>query len=160
MSTLTRHCLVGWPRQGFRGRGGRRCRGGADGARPMTRVFLSFASEDAAIAERFAEGLQGLGVKVCRFDAPSRRAGGVVGEIEDEVARADLFVLLLSPHYRDSSWCQQERDLAIQRDNEMTGQFVHVVKVAETPPESVGTLRNYHWLDATGEATAQLLHEI
>ena len=42
----------------------------------------------------------------------------------------------------------------------MTGQFVHVIKVAETPPESAGLLRNYHWLDATGEPTAQLLNEI
>jgi hypothetical protein len=144
----------------FGGHGGRGGRSGADGARPVTRVFLSFASPDATVAERFARFWDGLGVEVFRFDDPTRPTGRVVTEIEDELARADLFVVLLSPHYRASQWCQQERDLAIQRDNDSSRQFVHVVKVAETPPDSTGLLRNYHWLDATGEPTDLLLHEV
>ena len=126
----------------------------------MTRVFLSFASEDGAPAERLARFWAELDVEVFRFNDPRRRAGRVVGEIERQLAEADVFVALLSPHYLNSGWCGQERELAIQRDVEMSTPFVHVVKVAETSPTQSGMLRNYHWLDATGELTDQRLSEI
>ena len=126
----------------------------------MTRVFLSFASEDAAVAKRFATFWAALGVEVFRFDAPDRRPGRVVEEIERQLREADLFVVLLSPHYLGSGWCRQERDLAFQREITMGRLYVHVGKVAETVPGDAGLLANYHWLDATGELTDQRLSEI
>jgi hypothetical protein len=126
----------------------------------MTRIFLSFASEDAAVAKRFATFWAALGVEVFRFDAPDRRPGRVVEEIERQLGEADLFIVLLSPHYLGSGWCRQERDLAFQREIKMGRLYVHVGKVAETAPEDAGLLANYHWLDATGELTDQRLSEI
>jgi TIR domain len=111
----------------------------------MTRVFLSFASADSAAAERFAQFWVGLEVKVFWFNDPDRPVGRVVGEVERQLAEADLFVVLLSPQYLESRWCEEERDLAIQRGVEMSTPFVHVIKVAETPPGDSGLLRNYHW---------------
>lgn len=121
----------------------------------MTRVFLSFAAENAAAAEQFGRVWGRLGVQVFRFDDPTRRAGRIVGTIERELGAADVFVALMSPHYLDSPWCQQERALAIHRDNARTEQFVYVVEVAETPREPSGLLRDYVWLDAKGVLTDQ-----
>ena len=47
----------------------------------MKRVFLSFASEDSAIAHRFAELWKAGGAVVFRFDDPQRGAGRVVEEL-------------------------------------------------------------------------------
>ena len=84
----------------------------------------------------------------------------MVEEIERQLGEADLFIVLLSPHYLGSGWCRQERDLAFQREIKMGRLYVHVGKVAETAPEDAGLLANYHWLDATGELTDQRLSEI
>ena len=126
----------------------------------MTRVFLSFASEDAEIAQRLARFWEALGVDVFRFDDPARPASRVVGEIERRLGDADVFVALLSPHYLQSTWCVQERDLAIQREADAATSFVHVIKVADTSAALSGLLRNYHWVDATGELTVDRLNEI
>jgi hypothetical protein len=121
----------------------------------MMRVFLSFAAENSAVAERFDRAWSRLGVRVFRFDNPNREAGRVVETIEHELGAADLFVALMSPQYLDSPWCQQERALAIHRDTELAEQFVHVVEVAETARELSGLLRDYVWLDAKGVLTDQ-----
>jgi hypothetical protein len=126
----------------------------------MRRVFLSFASEDAAIARRLAEFWKARGVVVFRYDDPQRRAGRVVEEIERRLAEADLFVALVSPHYLSSSWCQQERDLAIHSANETGSVSIAVVEVAATSPADAGVLRIYHWIDATGGLTRRRLAEI
>ena len=126
----------------------------------MTHVFLSFAAEDAVIAHRFAESWEALGVVVFRYDDPQRLAGAVVAEIERRLAEADLFVVLMSPHYQESAWCRQERDLAIHGTNETGTPAIRVIKVAETSPAETGVLRTLHWVDATGELTGRRLTEI
>ena len=126
----------------------------------MKRVFISFAAEDAVVAERLGAFWETLGVVVFRFDDSTRRTGRVVGEIEQQIGEADVFVVLLSPQYLASGWCVQERDLAIHREAESSSSFVHVIKVATTSPRSSGLLRNYHWVDATGELTDERLNEI
>ena len=88
----------------------------------MTRVFLSFAAEDSATAELFAQAWDGLGVDVFRFDDPTRESGRVVEEIERELAAADLFVVLLSPHYLTSRWCRLEWDHDAQATNSIARQ--------------------------------------
>ena len=126
----------------------------------MTRVFISFASEDAAVAERLDTFWTALGVVVFRFDDPARPAGRVVGEIERRLEEADVFVALLSPHYLGSTWCVQERDLAIQREADTGKPSVHVIKVTDTPAGESGLLRNYHWVDATSELSVDRLNAI
>jgi len=61
-------------------------------ARPVTRVFLSFAAEDAPVARRLAEFIEELGVEVFRYDDTRRQVGRVVGEMEERLAAADLFI--------------------------------------------------------------------
>jgi len=124
----------------------------------MMRIFLSFASEDSAVAKQFAEFWNRLGVAVFRFDDPQRQAGRVVEEIERQIANAGMFVVLMSPHYLNSSWCRQERDLAIQHENDTHRPFVRVIKVAETVHAESGLLSTYHWLDAIGELTGPRLN--
>ena len=72
----------------------------------MTRVFLSFASEDSFAARLLAAFFEELGVVVFRFDDIRRRAGRVVSEIEAELVAADLFIALMSPRYLASAWCR------------------------------------------------------
>ena len=76
----------------------------------MTRVFLSFASEDSSAARLIAEFFEELGVEVFRFDDTRRQVGRVVGQMEEQLGAADLFIALVSRHYFASAWCTQERD--------------------------------------------------
>ena len=126
----------------------------------MTRVFLSFASEDSFAARLLAAFFEELGVVVFRFDDIRRRAGRVVSEIEAELVAADLFIALMSPRYLASAWCRQERDLALRHEAESGTPSVFVVKVAEAPRSRAGLLGNYQWLDATGQLTRPRLSEI
>jgi hypothetical protein len=126
----------------------------------MTRVFLSFASEDSPVARRLAEFFEELGVEVFRYDDTRQPVGRVVGEMEERLAAADLFIALMSPRYLASGWCRQERDLALRQETDSGTPSVFVVKVAETFRSRAGMLGNYQWLDATGQLTRPRLSEI
>jgi hypothetical protein len=87
-----------------------RARSGAAGARPLMRVFLSFASEDSSVARRLAGFFEELGVEVFCFDDIRRQVGRVVGEMEEQLAAADLFIALPSNvSSRSAESCMREQ---------------------------------------------------
>ena len=126
----------------------------------MTRVFLSFASEDSSAARLIAEFFEELGVEVFRFDDTRRQVGRVVGQMEEQLGAADLFIALVSRHYFASAWCTQERDAALRRDAASRTLSICVLKITEVADGREGLLGNYEWLDATGELTRPRLSEI
>jgi len=122
----------------------------------MTSVFLSYATEDGAVADRLAGWLGERGAEVSWFQNEEQRGRRFIGEFERDIAEADLFVVLLSPHYLTSSWCRHERDLALQREIDLNQQFVYVLTVAETSYPDSGVLRSYDRLDATEPLESKL----
>jgi hypothetical protein len=118
----------------------------------MTRVFLSYAEEDEAVARSLVDRYVGSGVEFYWWQDDEQRGRRFVGEIERGILSADLFVVLMSPNYLASSWCRRERDLAIQRETDLGHhQLIYVLKVAETRYATSGFLSGYDWLDLTSQ---------
>lgn len=115
----------------------------------MTRVFLSYAEEDKKTAELLVSQFEGAGIEFLWWQDKKQRGKLFVIEIEDKISSADLFFILMSPDYLSSSWCRRERDLAIQRENDLRCQFVYVLELVETKHAESGFLRSYDWLDLT-----------
>jgi hypothetical protein len=117
-------------------------------------LFLSYAEEDAETALEIAEQLGNRGIIVFHWRDPSRRGGQFIKQIEEAIKSADAFLALLSPHFLASSWCRRERELALQREQDLQASepdlvFVHVLQILATPNSDAGFLRSYDWLDLT-----------
>lgn len=123
----------------------------------MTRIFISFASEDSEVAETLARHLTVGGHDVYRFNSPERRGELFMQTIPVEIDGADVFVVLMSKDYIASSWCQREAQLAITRENARTRQFIRVISVAEADRTASGFLAVYDWISARGTLTGDLL---
>lgn len=128
----------------------------------MKRVFLSYAREDQAVADRLARWLRDKGIEPYWFQNEEQRGRRFVGEMERAIAEADLFVVLLSPNFLTSAWCRHERDLALLREIDFGSdrQFIYVLKVAETSRPESGFLRSYDQLNATAPLTEGKLKAI
>jgi hypothetical protein len=124
-------------------------------AAPAMRMFLSYAEEDGAIASEVAAVLASLGLDVFSWQDPRRERGQFIRQIEEEISRADAFLILLSPSYLASAWCSRERALAQAREVSLAGDgapgFVHVLLVREIPRGAGGFLGSYDWIDLTVE---------
>jgi len=126
----------------------------------VRRVFLSYAREDQAVADRLARWLRDRGIEPYWFQNEEQRGRRFVGEMERAIAESDLFVVLLSPHFLISAWCRHERELALLREIDLSRQFVYVLRVAETSPLDSGFLGSYDHLDATPPLTEGKLNDI
>lgn len=125
----------------------------------MTRVFLSYAKQDGATADRLVSWFTNAGIELFWWRDREQRGKRFVGEIEDGIGSADLFVILMSPDYLSSAWCRRERDLAIQRENDLGHHFIYVLKIAETS-HAAGFLRSYDWLDLIPPLDSKKLSDV
>lgn len=114
----------------------------------MRRVFLSYASQDQGKAELLVRWLRDRGMEPFWWQDAQQRGNVFVDELERGIARADLFLALLSPHYLTSPWCRHERVLAMQREIDLRRRFLYAIEVTPTSYPEAGFLRNYDWLDA------------
>jgi hypothetical protein len=117
-------------------------------------LFLSYAKEDRERADEVADRLSDLGFAIYNWRDPSTRGGRFIQDIENAIKSADAFLTLLSPSFLASEWCRREAELAIQREGDLRQQdrhavFVHVLQIADTPPEDRGFLRSYDQVDLT-----------
>ncbi|HUA27271.1 MAG TPA: TIR domain-containing protein [Streptosporangiaceae bacterium] len=117
-------------------------------------LFLSYAEEDAKTGVEVAKRLADQGLDVFYWQDPRRRGGRFIERIEKAIGQADAFVALLSPSFMASRWCQQERELAMQREHDLQARepgsvFIHVLKISDTQAEQAGFLRSYDWRDLT-----------
>jgi hypothetical protein len=122
-------------------------------------LFLSYAEEDRERADEIAGRLSDLGFSIYNWRDPSTRGGRFIRDIEKAIKSADAFLTLLSPSFLASEWCRREAELAIQREGDLRQQgreavFVHVLEIADTPPEDLGFLRSYDRVDLTIPAGA------
>jgi hypothetical protein len=98
------------------------------------KIFISYAREDTAIAKSIAVRLRGDRHTVF-FDRDSLRAGEAYdGEIRREIANADLFIFLISPHsVEKGSYAHTELEFAEARWPNPSGHVLGVI--IEQPPE-------------------------
>jgi hypothetical protein len=105
------------------------------------RVFLSYAREDIEAAEALARVMQDNGVDVW-WDRNIAGGEEFSDLIEKELARADVVVVLWSPHSVKSRWVRDEA--AIGGDS---GRLVPVAIEGAQPPMG---FRQFHTLDLDG----------
>lgn len=107
----------------------------------MAVLFLSYARKDAGKAERIAQVLESAGHSVWwdrHLDAGSR----FTAEIDAQLRKADLVIVLWSKHSVESPWVQDEA--GVGRDS---NRLLPVQLEAVPPPLG---FRQYHALDLTG----------
>jgi hypothetical protein len=117
-------------------------------------LFLSYTEEDRQAAREIAAWLGQQGLEVYDWQDPRQRGGRFIEQIEVAINTADCFLALLSPSFVASPWCRRERELAMQREQDLqadgsASDFVYVLKLLDTPYPDAGFLRNYDWLDLT-----------
>jgi TolB-like protein/Tfp pilus assembly protein PilF len=99
---------------------------------PTGAVFLSYASEDAAAAERIALALRAAGVEVW-FDREELRGGDAWDRrIREQIHGCRLFVAVISVHTeaRDEGYFRREWKLAVDRTHDMDERKAFLVPVA------------------------------
>ena len=120
---------------------------------PKAKIFLSCAEEDEEDANELESQLN-THFEVFYWKRPRQRGGVFVGEIEDAIKSANMFLAVLSPNYLNSYWCNHERILALQREAEIKEQdpdatLIYVANVAAMRPADAGFLSSYDWLEMT-----------
>src|ERR1700689_74083 len=82
--------------------------GTASGERRRQQVFLSYASEDNAVAGRVAQALKDSGSSVWLDNWELAAGDSIVDRVEAAMAATDLLIVLLSPRSVPSKWVQEE----------------------------------------------------
>jgi hypothetical protein len=106
---------------------------------PSKGVFLSYASEDAGMAERICEALRFAGIEVW-FDQSELRGGDAWDQkIRQQIRDCALFVPIISAHTqaRPEGYFRLEWKLAVDRSHLMAAEkafLVPVVVDATTEP--------------------------
>jgi TolB-like protein len=105
---------------------------------PAGAVFLSYASEDAAAAERIAGALRSAGIEVW-FDKSELRGGDAWDRsIRRQIHDCRLFIAVISAHTeaRDEGYFRREWRLAVERAGDMAeGKAFLVPLVIDATPE-------------------------
>jgi hypothetical protein len=81
-------------------------------------LFLSYAHQNAAFAQRLASDLRSDEVTVWIDDQGIKVGDSLPRELELALEQHDYFVPILSPEYFESAWCKQELRSALVRNIE------------------------------------------
>ena len=122
----------------------------------MAKVFVSYRHHDGPwVWGRLVPCLTAGGAEVL-IDRNEFAAGkAVVGQMDTVQDQADHHVLVLSPDYLQSRFCQHEMNRAIKRDPSFTtGAVIPVLRRACSPPTSI-TRPNPLYVDLTDDAPAE-----
>jgi hypothetical protein len=131
-------------------------------------VFLSYASEDAAAAQRIAEALRAAGVEVW-FDREELRGGDAWNQkIARHIRECALFLAIVSAHteQRPEGFFRREWFLAVDRTREMADDHAFLLPVAiDSANESTARVpdrfRDFHWIRLPrGEGSPQFVSRI
>jgi TolB-like protein/Flp pilus assembly protein TadD len=131
-------------------------------------VFLSYASEDASAAQRFAEALRAAGIDVW-FDQSELRGGDAWDrQIRERIHDCRLFIALISAHTeaRDEGYFRREWKLAVDRTHDMLEKkaFLLPVAIDATPERGAAVPDKFHEVQWTrlpgGEAPPEFVARI
>ena len=111
----------------------------------MTQVFLSYADEDRATMEKIRNSLRRAGITVWT-NRTDIKTGEVFAEaINRGIEQADNLVYLLSPDSINSTYCQQELDLAVELNKRIIPVLVRETEARQIPK----ALEYLHYIDLT-----------
>ncbi|MDJ0617576.1 MAG: TIR domain-containing protein [Calothrix sp. MO_192.B10] len=111
----------------------------------MTEVFLSYADEDRGTMEEIRRSLRREGITVWTNTTDIQTGEEFVEAINRGIEQADNVVYLLSPDSVNSTYCQQELDLAVSLNKRIIPILVRETEEMQVP----SVLRYLHYIDLT-----------
>lgn len=121
---------------------------------PPSQVFFSYAREDGAAAAAFRASAMEVGIEVWMDTEELSPATLWESEIEHAIARSDMFVAFVTPHYLLSSPCRLE----IEQANRQRKRIFPVIDVSVSERQIPSMLSRFHWfrLDSGAASEANL----
>lgn len=100
---------------------------------PLTHVFVSHATQDAAIANQLAMELKNAGhsTKVDTFELAL--GSNVIQFMNDGIANAHSIIILFSKHSKETAWQKLEIDGALWNETAQAGGRCIVIRLDDTP---------------------------
>jgi TIR domain len=126
-----------------------------------SRVFLSYAGNDHATADRFRQDLSERDIVAFIFPP----GGNLVLDINRALAQSDYFVLLWSQAAADRQWVDAEWSAAFARELQERRSFLFIVRLDRTPLPVLLAARHYfdavdsNWNDLVDELVALWLRD-
>lgn len=122
------------------------------------KIFVSYSSEDRALADAVAVGLRQDGHQVF-FDRDNLpESEGYHGRIRDHIAECDLFIFLITPGSISSkSYAMTELALARERWPNPSGHVLPVLARATPPGDIPAYLAAVTYVQGAGNVTAETL---
>ena len=111
----------------------------------MTQVFLSYADEDRATMEKIRNSLRRESITVWTNRTDIKTGEVFQAAIKRGIEEADNIVYLLSPEAANSTYCQEELDLALSHNKRIIPILVREVEEKQVRSE----LRNLQYIDFT-----------
>jgi hypothetical protein len=131
-------------------------------------VFISYASEDVAMAQALADAIKSAGLPVW-FD----RRGGLEGgddydaKIQDRIEHASFFVPILSPNVLTSERRYFRKEWRIAADVAMRAApnlpFLVPVRTGQVPPDAPEVpeaIRRAHWMDLRPDSMDEIVQRL
>lgn len=131
---LTDQFITGPPRQ----RKVRRRKSKSRVSEDVLQIFLSYSTKDKEIAGQIKKGLEGLGLEVFLAHQDIRPSVAWMDEIVRNLRGCDVFIPLLTKHFRRSKWTDQETGMAV-----VESKTIVPLKAGIDPH---GFLGRYQWL--------------
>ena len=131
-------------------------------------VFLSYASQDAAAAQKIAEALRAAGIEVFLDQSELRGGDAWDRQIRERIHDCRLFIALISAHteVRDEGYFRREWKLAVDRTHDMLEKkaFLLPVAIDATPERGAAVPDKFHEVQWTrlsgGEAPPEFVARI
>lgn len=126
-------------------------------------VFISYAEEDSANARKLAEDIRHKcsSIDVIFFQDEEHRGGIIFEKLTKDIAKANIFLTLLSNSYLQSEWCRVEFEAAfhLERDaRTKKRQFeIQILNIGKVERDALVFERIYDWIDANDEKQYQKL---
>ncbi|MFE0025099.1 TIR domain-containing protein [Amycolatopsis sp. NPDC059021] len=120
----------------------------------MASVFLSYTSDDWALAERISDMLARAGIHTTNetWELSSRRRDWAA-VIEQDMKASDVVVVLIPAEIASSEADTAELEVALSRDLDRRG--VELIPIIATPmPEAPSTVRQRGWVDLATDLEA------
>jgi restriction endonuclease Mrr len=119
------------------------------------RVFLSFADDDHALAQRIRDALDRAGLGTAEQVWEISPGADLMAWLRDTIRASDVVVVLLSPAAAASPWVGTEIEFALSRDLDWRG--AEFVPVLAAPTDLPPALRNRAVVDLTEDVDAGVL---
>lgn len=116
------------------------------------RIFVSFAYDDHAVADRIRDSLARSGIRATEQAWEGARGQDLTAQLRETIRTSDVVVVLLSPAAGVSRWVAAEVEAALSGDLERRG--VEVVPVLIAPGDVPGALRERGIVDLTQDFSA------